>query len=189
MTVSCINFVCNVCDPFFFPSPAISIGFEFSDYFFAEEFAGPVRDVFLMKQDGRVTERTFLITVRAVDTAPSGVSVATLAEDYTINNIPTKRSILEFFFPGDQRQQITFIYFDDRIFEGPEAFQVQSAANEDGPAFSTPDGATVFSSTFIHIEDDDSKSYASFSIIYLMLVCLSVRPCVRACVHHGCDVT
>ena len=124
-----------------------------------------------MKQDGRVTERTFLITVRVVDTAPSGVSVATLAEDYEIADVPVgdppARDILEFFFPGDQRQQITFIYFDDEIFEGPEAFQVQSAANQDGPAFSTPDGATVFSSTFIHIEDDDSKSNASICLFFI----------------------
>ena len=156
---------------FCFFSPAISIGFEFSDYFFAEEFAGPVRDVFLVKQDGRVTERTFLITVRAVDTAPSGVSVATLAEDYEIANVPVgdppARDILEFFFPGDQRRQVTFIYFDDKIFEGPEAFQLQSAANEDGPAFSTPDGTTVFASTFIHFEDDDSKSNASICLFFI----------------------
>ena len=149
----------------FFFSPAISIGFEFSDYFFAEELARPVRDVSLVKQDNRVSERAFLISVRAVHTAPSGVSVATLAEDYEIANVapgdPPARDILEFFFSGDQRQQVTFIYFDDEIFEGPEAFQLQSAANEDGPAFLTPDGTTVFSSTFIHIEDDDSKSNAS----------------------------
>ena len=177
----------------FFFSPAISIGFEFPDYFFVEEFAGPVRDVVLVKQDDRVTERTFLITVRAVDTAPSGVSVATLAEDYEIANVasgdPPARDILVFFLPGDQRLQIYFVYFDDDIFEGPEAFQLQSAANEEGPVFSTPDGTTVFSSTFIHIEDDDSKSNASFFIIHLMLVCVSVHSCVRACVHHGCDVT
>ena len=178
MTVSCINFVCNVCDPcFVFFSLAISIGFEFSDYFFAEELARPVRDVFLVKQDDRVTERTFLITVRAVDTAPSGVSVATLAEDYEIADVPVgdtpARNILEFFVPGDQRQLITFIYFDDRIFEGPEAFQLQSAANEQGPVFSTPDGTTVFSSTFIHIEDDDCKSNASICLFFIFYYCLN----------------
>ena len=158
--------------PFFFSSPAIiSIGFEFSDYFFAEEFAGPVREVYLVKQDGRVTERAFLITVRAVDISPSGVSVASLAEDYEIANIPTDRSILAFFNPGDQRQLISFIYFDDDIFEGPEAFQLQSTANENGP--STPDGTTVFASTFIHIEDDDSKSNASICLFFIYYYCLN----------------
>ena len=128
-----------------------------------------------MKQDDRVTERTFLISVRAVDTAPSGVSVATVAEDYEIANVPVgdppARDILEFFAPGVQRQQIIFIYFNDIIFEGPEAFQLQSAANEDGPVFSTPDGTTVFSSTFIHIEDDDSKSNASICLFFIFYYC------------------
>ena len=140
---------------------AISIGFEFPSYT-VEEQNGTVRIddlIFLIKQDNRSTERSFFVTVRAVNTAPSGSSVATLDDDYALiaGAGPGNRNLLLTFNSFEGRLPIPFEVFADREFEGPEAFQLQSASNEEGPAFSFPDGVTVFSSAFVEITDDDSK--------------------------------
>ncbi len=122
--------------------------------------------VYLEKQDGQLTEQTYVVIVEVNDATPStNILSATLSDDsndndYLITN-PNVNSFVFDFLPEDQLLDFSFILYPDDIAEGTEAFQASSQASEDPlhPAFTAPTPGVLFPSTFIIIADDDRKCF------------------------------
>ena len=125
--------------------------------------------VFLVKQDNRTSERGFLIDIRAVDAALPGSSVAILGLDYSVSTVFGERDVLLQFDTNEDRLPVPFEVILDFSSLGPEAFQLQSANNANGPVFSPPNGVTVFSSTFVLIASQGGKSRSNIANVYIYL--------------------
>ena len=129
----------------FFSPAAIRIGFESPSHTIDEE--DRMGNVFLIKEDGQLSEQTFLVLVTAGPGGQAEVPDATSGDDYSVEVIVVR------FPPDQQRTQIQLAVVDDNITEETEAFRLEAGFNEEGVPFlpgSNPI-ATVF------IEDNDGE--------------------------------
>ena len=119
--------------------------------------------VLLEKQDGQVSEQTFLVVVEASAASPNAsIPSATLStmssnNDYSIAG-PGESVVALEFPPENQTTGFEFTVYPDTLTEGLEAFQLRASRTSFngriGPSFSTPSpGSTLFSSTFVLIEE------------------------------------
>lgn len=122
--------------------------------------------VYLEKQDGQLTEQTYVVIVEVNDATPStNIGSATLSDDNNDNDYvvttPSDNLFVFLFPPGDQLLPFNFVLFPDDIAEGTEAFQASSQPSENAsnPAFTAPTPGVLFPSTFIIIADDDRKCF------------------------------
>ena len=154
----------------------IRIGFEQRSYTFKEpEFDDEIYQVYLVKEDGVVSEQTFIIVVQFIDIAPLGSKFqpATIGEDYSV------RSAVLQFQSISQRLVILFSLlslFKDDIPEGRKAFLMTSAPPDLGPDVVVPrylPPITLFAAACVIIGDDSEHTiikkkyhimYLSFSI-------------------------
>ena len=125
--------------------------------------------VYLEKQDGRVSEQTFVIAIEASSTTPNtNIPSATLSSfngdgtvsnnDYSIAGPGESVVVLEF-RPNDQTIEFEFTLYPDNINEGQEAFQLDSSRGSlngvIGPTFIPPSSGVLFSSSFIFIDESE----------------------------------
>ena len=122
--------------------------------------------VFIAKENGVVSEQTFRIAVTVTrntpdqNTQPADPRMGNIG-DY---EIPSESNVLRM-EPQYQAIPFNFRLFGDDIAEGTEAFQISTAAQLNSSSFLGP---TVLSSTtFIIIEDDDSK----FNLLSVSKLC------------------
>ena len=129
------------------------IGFEREINTFPEPMFEEVVTIYLAKENNVSSEQTFGISFQRSDSAPPGsdFAIATDGEDYT--NLRGDFTLL--FFPNMQRRGISIDLLADDNPEPTEAFQISSSPDRN-PTFNGP--RTLFSRTFVVIEDDDSKS-------------------------------
>ncbi len=162
--------------------PDIQIGFQRATYNFPEpqietDIFG---QVFIEKQNGRITEQTFPVVFEVSMATPNptilSASLSTIVGGVVINNdyvvdTPDRVSIIREFLPGDQTLEFSFTLFPDDFPEGTEAFQASAQPSEDpiDPDFLAPSAGVLFASTFIIIEDDDGSYIAPCT-------CSSIRP-------------
>ena len=122
--------------------------------------------IFLVKENGVISEQTFLLSIQVTDSAPSGPSIqpATLDVDYRIG-VAGQTSATITFFAFQQRIDFQFTLFPDVFPEGNEVFQA-SVSPQDTEM--RPDGTILLFPTFLNpeylayeifvvIEDDDRK--------------------------------
>ena len=121
-----------------------------------------ITEVALVKEDNRVSEQTFHIAVSITDPILPNVSPATSESeaflyDYMMAGaIDGLQTII--FEPHMERSQYTFFLNSDEIAERREGFVIFSLPNEGSITYTTPNMlSTVFRSTTIIIEDNDSK--------------------------------
>ena len=120
--------------------------------------------VLLEKQDGRVSEQTFLIAVEASATTPNAsIPSATLStmssnNDYSIAG-PGESRVTLIFRPENQTIDFEFTLYPDSINEGLEAFQLGTSRGSmngvTGPTFATPSPGVLFSSSFVLIDEGE----------------------------------
>ena len=100
------------------------------------------------------TEQTFMVTIQTSNVAPpgQGIEQATPDEDYLVNEVSNIQ-----FLPANQRQLFQFTLLADDDPEDTEAFQLSSTSGGQAgePMFLPPN--SLFTQTFIVIEDDDGK--------------------------------
>ncbi len=148
--------------------PVIQIGFQRAMYTFPEpQFETEIfGEVFIEKQDGRITEQTYPVVFEVRMATPNPTirfaSLSTVVDGVVINNdfvvdTPDRVFIVREFPPGEQTLEFSFTLFPDDFPEGTEAFQASAQPSEDpnDPAFLAPSAGVLFASTFIIIEDDD----------------------------------
>ncbi len=159
---------------FAFSDPAdLQIGFQLARYDFnepqfEEEISGVV---FLEKQNGRITEQSYVVIIGINEATPNvnirAATLSTLApdnvtvdadNDYVVTTPGFNTIVLEF-APDEQVLDFRFVLFPDDIAEGTEAFQASSQPSENPlhPSFTAPSAGVLFPSTFIVIADDDRK--------------------------------
>ncbi len=159
---------------FAFSDPAdLQIGFQLARYDFnepqfEEEISGVV---FLEKQNGRITEQSYVVIIGINEATPNvnirAATLSTLApdnvtvdadNDYVVTTPGLNTIVLEF-APDEQVLDFRFVLFPDDIAEGTEAFQASSQPSENPlhPSFTAPSAGVLFPSTFIVIADDDRK--------------------------------
>ena len=121
------------------------------------EGSGPVN---LVKQDGVVSEQTFVVVVQVTNSVPPGTNFqpATFGEDYSVGSSITMSESLQF-QNDDQKINVPLTLFADNIVEGTEAFLMTSAPGDLGttvvvPQYISP--TTLSTDAFVIIEDDDS---------------------------------
>ncbi|MCG8622068.1 MAG: hypothetical protein MJE68_08765, partial [Proteobacteria bacterium] len=108
--------------------------------------------IYVAKENNVISEQTFRISFQRTDSVPqdSGFAIAQDGQDYRGIPVAFQRS----FFPFQQRISILFELVADTVPEPTEAVQL-SLSTQDSPAFDSAD--TLFTRTFLVIEDDDSK--------------------------------
>ena len=122
------------------------------DQFFIKD-SGPV---YLVKQDGVVSEQTFAVVVQFVDSVPPGSNLlpATIGEDYSAGF-----GAVQFQFQNiSQRLLVPFSLFQDNYPEGTEGFLMTSVPGDLGFDVSVPGylpPTTLSADAFVIIEDDD----------------------------------
>ena len=132
-------------------------------YIFNEPRLARNLTISLEKQDGRRSEQTFLIIVRASPTVPSvnitAATISSLNDDGSVNDndysisTPGSNTILLTFRPEDQVIEFDITLYPDNIAEGLEAFQVERFRNFSGPPFRPPTSQALFSSSFVIIDE------------------------------------
>ncbi len=118
--------------------------------------------MFLQKQNGRITEQSYVVIVDINEATPNGnIRAATLStvdadNDYVVSQ-PRENTIVLEFGPNEQVLDFPFVLFPDDIAESTEAFQASSRPSENPmhPSFTAPSAGVLFPSTFIVIADDD----------------------------------
>ncbi len=142
----------------------IRIGFQNSSYNFIEPQETRNFTVTLEKQDGRISEQTFLVTIEASSNTPNAsIPAATISalngdgsfsnNDYSIS-APGKNTVLLVFGPDDQMVDFEFTLYPDNFTESLEAFQVRRIRTDfSGPPFLLPTSGDLFSSSFIFIAE------------------------------------
>ena len=118
--------------------------------------------VYLAKEDGVISEQTFVIIVTVSGSTPdqniqgAERSMDGNDNDYTVGASNFVRLEIK---PDEPRIPFIFRLFGDGIAEGTEAFQASPAAQRNTPTFLGPrlEPRTLSPNTFIIIEDDDSK--------------------------------
>ncbi len=142
----------------------IRIGFENASYTFVEPQEARNVTVTLEKQDGRISEQTFLVTIEASSNTPnasiSPATISTLNGDGSVSNndysisAQGENTVLLVFGPDDQTVDFEFTLYPDNITESLEAFQVRRIRTDfSGPPFLPPTSGALFSSSFILIAE------------------------------------
>ena len=85
--------------------------------------------IFLIKEGNMISEQTFIVALQVTDSAPSGIQIATIDQDYSFAS-SGQTSRTDFFFPFQQRIPFRFVLFADTLPEGTEAF-LASVSPED----------------------------------------------------------
>ena len=144
----------------------IQIGFQNASYTFQEpQFETEIDSVvFLEKQGGRISEQCYVVIVDLNKVTPNAnIQPATLStvdadNDYIVSTPGAYVAVLEF-SPDAQHLDFPFILFPDDVAEGTEAFRasLQPSENLLHPAFTDPSAGVLYSSTYIHIIDDDCE--------------------------------
>ena len=146
----------------------IRIGFEQTHYTYTEpmfevtvdeSFVKGSGPVYLVKQDGVVSEQTFVVVVQVTNTVPVGTNFqpATFGEDYSVGEPRTMSASLV--FPNNvQKINVPITLFADNNVEGTEAFLMTSAPGDLGtnqvvPGYISP--TTLSTDASVIIEDDD----------------------------------
>ena len=163
------------------------IGFQNASYTFPEpESEQPVFGVvFLEKENGRISEQEFRVTIEVSTVTPNtNIRPATLksldADGNVVNNDYAPRFLnpnqtLKIpslsFLPGIQTLEFDFTLFPDNVAEGTEAFQVRSSPSQgvNSPGFSIPTDQNTHSETFIIIEDDDREFCVCLCMLFGLL--------------------
>ena len=125
----------------------IQIGFEFPEYTFLEQDAN-ISTVFLIKEQDRVSEQTFEISIRSTD-RPGSLAPATLGVDYN----PASQMVI--FRPDQQRFAVSLTLIDDDLLEETEDFRFEASRASDT---ATPFRTGTNPETDIFILEDDGKS-------------------------------
>lgn len=119
--------------------------------------------VFLTKENGRISEQTFKVIVQVSDLGfvppDPDTQLATLNDDYLITDAKfqdTSSVTLEF-PPSQQKINFTFTLLQDDIPEGEEVFHATLIPGPTGEPQYIPNPTNVSIETLIYIEDDDSK--------------------------------
>ena len=139
----------------------IQIGFALSNYSFDEpDFETVISDIVLVREGGRRSEQTFLVTVSVGGTINRPTATLQSPEDENIADysLTTPTNFVMLNFPPD-RQNITLIFFlfRDDLPEGTEAFRATSTPSPNFPNFGPPSMGGAFASTDVLIFDDDRK--------------------------------
>ena len=89
---------------------------------------------------------------------PATLSTVNADNDYLFS-FPGEDVAVFQFSPDEQRLHFPFSLFPDDVAEGTEAFQasIQPSENPLHPAFIDPSAGVLYSSTYIHIIDDDCE--------------------------------
>ena len=138
----------------FFIFSDISIGFEMEHYTFSERDMQYDDTIVLIKENNRVTERTFevLVDIRSVMIGGAIISNAEFDMDYRTGPSMVQRLRFE---ASAQRLPFPIQIFEDIIPEGTEAFQLRSRNSALGPNFDSPQN--ISANALVTIEDDDGK--------------------------------
>lgn len=125
-----------------------------ANYTFTEQTMQYEDTIFLIKENNRVTERTFevIVDIRSVMVGGAIISNAEFGTDYRIGTsmIQTLR-----FEASAQRLPFPIQIIEDIIPEGTEAFQLRSRNSAQGPNFDSPQN--ISANALVTIEDDDGK--------------------------------
>ena len=144
------------------------------------DFSRFVSQVLLTKEDNRVSEQTFSVTV-TVSAPASSTRPATLKTvDTTISidySLPTIRNSIQLTFPPNS-QNISFPFFlnSDDLPEGTEGFQASSTSSSSPlfPLFQPPvsvgsPNPRAYQTTEIQITDNDCTYYVMNREAYIHL--------------------
>ncbi len=120
--------------------------------------------MFLEKQGGRISEQSYVVFIEVNQATPNtNIQPATLStvnadNDYIVLSPGTYVAVSEF-SPDAQRLDFPFVLFPDDVAEGTETFRasLQPSDNPLHPAFTYPSAGILYSSTYIHIIDDDCE--------------------------------
>lgn len=105
--------------------------------------------VFLAKEDGRISEQTFMVFVQTSGLTPPGTDIqpASISDDYRLlgtNNTSVVISVP----PSAQRVPFSFALLSDNVPEGTESF-LASSEPSGAPTYLNP--TSLFAETFIVI--------------------------------------
>ena len=138
----------------------MKIGFLQQSYNFQEpNHKRIVRNVTLIKEDSRTTEKMYSVAIY-VNSGDMGLQAATLQSvngvsyDYSIGSPGVVFTIIDF-PPGSQNITFPFFLNHDTLPEVTETFQASVMANNGFPSFETP--TNLFTNTLINIIDNDGK--------------------------------
>ena len=141
----------------------VTIGFERESYTFMEPSSSTqIMEVFLVKEEGRTTERNYRIAVNIENPTLPGVSFATAQDetsdnDYNITSGDIKSKELVF-LSSQQRIEFSFNLHPDEFTEGREGFLAILAPSDGSLQYTLPNASSnVFISTTIIIERNDCK--------------------------------
>ena len=151
---------------------AIHIGFALPEYTFDEpEFETLFRDIVLVREGGRLSERTFQVSISVGGTINRRPATLDFEDEERADyRLTSPRDFISLIFPPGQ-QNITFavIIFRDNLHEGTEAFRAISTPSPNFPNFGPPSMGGAFASTDVLILDDDCK--LAFKMFNIMLLC------------------
>ena len=145
---------------------------EFSqliDQLFMSPTGFPVNGpVYLTKEDGMVSEQSFLVGIQVTDSVPPGTGIqpAIIGDFFDYHLVRGDQSSVTLSFPASKsRINVPFTLLADSLPEETEAFQLASVSPEG--MFISPE--TLTSETFVIIEDDDRKLKTFAAILSIVL--------------------
>ena len=105
--------------------------------------------VYLTKEDGRVSEQTFVVFVETTDVAPISLTPATFGADYRLDDFSNVMNTTILFPPSEQRVTFSFIILSDDLREEDEGFLASSApatseGGVDAPSYLVPTNSDAF---------------------------------------------
>ena len=117
-----------------------------------ESFEQDTGPIYLIKEDGVVSEQTFEVVIQVTNTVPggSGFQPATFDEDYSVGRVSQSFQ----FAHNIQKRIVPLTLFSDVIPEGTEAFLMTSTPGDSMSRVPTYLPPTI-ADTFVIIEDDD----------------------------------
>ena len=161
VTFSCTQHLVIRSTPYF---AAIGIGFEYSSYNFTEPLSNVLSEVFIAKENGRVSEQTFIVVIQLfyLDVQLNE------SDDEFVADIPNTeyQGVVKLeFSPSQQRINSEFSLLQGNVTERAGVFlassaPADSATGPNGEIFHTPtylSPINLFTHIFIYIEDSDSK--------------------------------
>ena len=159
---------------------ATCIGFEFKSYEVtepneAEELISNL--VYLIREYNRKSEQTYSVDLTVGDPEgnfqPATIETSNTNQSFDYSfGLPDQTKVNVLFPPTVDRIPFVFSLNHDLAVEGTETFRATSAQvtpSGDFPVFQTPAGITAFSSTLIHIIDNNGKyqlcMYDSYNLV------------------------
>ena len=142
---------------------ALRVGFSKPFYMINESVNGIWSEVTLSKEDGRITEQTFIVEISSTYISTDFPSIQLndstsfiKGGDYAFTN-GSSALLVVIFPPHLQELPIDLTIYDDEIVEGREAFVLRSMSsnNNGAPNYNFPINTTT--ETTIVIQDDDCE--------------------------------